>query len=65
MKFRIEFNCDNDAFWVAGKWFNYKEIERILESEAHRMQMENSIGGYWSIRDSNGNIIGYAELMED
>ena len=58
MKFKIEIQCDNDAFGVNP----IPEIERCVRSFLYKIY--NLYGGPVTIFDFNGNKVGYAYLTD-
>jgi hypothetical protein len=57
MKFKVEFDCNNDAFVQ----FPEGEVANILENLAHAVR-QGDTGG--AIYDSNGNGVGKWEFTD-
>ena len=53
--FRLEINCDNDAFDAN---HGTEELARILRSVASRLETSIDTFTYQSVYDINGNTIG-------
>ena len=60
MKFKLEIECDNDAFGNDDECQRNDEIARILEDAASRVSGACASG---ALRDSNGNKVGRFNLI--
>ena len=61
MKYKLEMDCINSAFEDAP----LREIARILREQADHMERFSDQNGWLaSLRDSNGNVVGRAEVIE-
>ena len=61
MKFTLQFDMDNAAFWDDKGNFNPIEVKRILERVANKSEhFEDLLDG--AIRDINGHKIGQWEV---
>ena len=58
MKFKLNFDCDNEAFGYEPTY----EIARILREVADKLKKHNADSGY--VHDENGNLIG-DYILED
>jgi hypothetical protein len=58
MKFKVEFDCNNDAFAA----FPEGEVEDILSKVAYAVT-QGSVEG--KVYDSNGNVVGSYEFSEE
>ncbi len=56
LKFRLEINCDNDAFQAGAV---DSEVARILRSLAEQIEHGTGDDSYWIV-DANGNSVGRA-----
>lgn len=62
MKLRIEVDLDNAAFQDDAEG----EYERIFADVASRLPVPvRDTNGRLTLRDSNGNIVGHAEITND
>jgi hypothetical protein len=57
MKFKIEFDCDNDAFVVNPE----AEVADLLENVAYRVKQGETYG---KVFDTNGNSVGNWEFTD-
>lgn len=65
MKVKIEFDCDNAAFFDAADRFNQHEVAKILKNlAAYVTQVSLISGDKLKIFDSNGNSVGLFEVKE-
>ena len=64
MKFILEINCDNDAFFgaVGDKSDAAAEVARIL-TPVVKMLAEGYVS-FPQLRDGNGNVVGKAEIVQ-
>ena len=62
MKFRLEIECDNAAFEEPDR---DTEIVRILQDAVTVLNLGFREGVKQSLRDANGNIVGFLELVEE
>jgi len=62
MKFKLEFTCDNSAFYFDDKFYPNAEIERILDGVAYKVGSLNLLNGL--LVDINGATIGSYKLIK-
>lgn len=61
MKFRLEIDCDNDAFGGPhAQVIRDEEVASILYSLANRLHDEGLRGDETPLHDLNGNLVGRA-----
>ena len=75
MKFKLEFDMDNDAFWLEDDEphfltpveVDYQEVRRTLNQVGDRVALytPTEVGEPCTIRDINGHIIGKWEIIND
>jgi len=63
MKYRIEIDCDNDAFQEGLEY----ELSQILHDLCGRIygRVHTDIEDAVTLYDTNGNRVGQAQLVED
>lgn len=62
MKFRLELECDNEAFCAYGDESRGEEVARILDHISNQVRDDYVKGIAY---DSNGNNVGFYKFYED
>jgi hypothetical protein len=63
MKFQLEIELENDAFYIRDKW-STRELERLLRRVAraagdYDVEQACAAGAHEILRDINGNTVGH------
>ncbi len=64
MKLRVEFDIDNDAYQIDGKWLNYGQVAETLNEVANRITAGIIGPDAQKIRDINGNTVGKYQIVD-
>jgi len=64
MKLRIEFDIDNDAFQIDGKWLNNMAVADTVNEIANRISAGIIGPNAQNIRDINGNTVGKYQIVD-
>jgi hypothetical protein len=62
--FKIEFKCDNAAFYLGDDEFTEDEIVRVLREEVPKSIAARGLDAGGTVYDINGNSIGHWEFTK-
>lgn len=63
MKYRVEFNIDNAAFFNEDEEFNVSEVVWVLKRLIITITESHCTGDH-ILKDSNGNVIGITQVID-